>query len=1060
MKRERKISKAARVRREGSGSRTGQVARHPSPGGIAHHPDTFKASGEDVIFTGAGSTNYTVTGTTDGGGALFTNVEVAVIFWGDYWNVTSPAPKVSVSDYFTAFSGVVTGPYMTRLNQYRGLGPGTMLGQFIVPSAKNASNVTMPANGYTDADVEFMLTNFFKNNTDVAPTNGHNRFYMVISPPGLNNSLSFGGQHQHFTFNSIGCVYAWVNGNDSLGDVAVFGHELVEGCSNPILRDGSSSGDGIKVPGTDSGGNAIQDGSDEIGDACEQGSGFATVWVNQLQCTLQGYWSKADNACVLPLGAITLLMNKNTFGKDEVQEAIKNAGPGATKGTFSNAFWVALDEYSQNTLSSFNITIPTPNFTDLNGNPVTIPGVSVQLTPATPSAPNPVLETPGDSTSIQRMRWSYDVIFQNPLQPSFPSQYLLNATFLMDGHQAPGGTQGHSRDVVNFDLLAGADPYFSNIDIEDSSAVSYLSQDLRVCTVTAGGSALPNDLNAPVFSAGESPYTYIQSLLAYLNNSTAYTVPTSPTSPDPLNGLTNQSGYETGLTSVVALDGNGNQNYNFAVARVRMTSNVQGAAGEALNTRVFFRLWTAPSFDTDYNPNTTYPSTLGTVSGSPDLNLPVAPLPSGNLTDPSGQNLQTTPFFATAAGGANDYDPSFNTSSANNNIHTIEIPTVPGQDSVWTYYGCFLDVYNASNNLLYPGTHHCLVAQIAYDGAPIPFSTFTTTTTGNSDKLAQRNLEVTKSGNPGPASTHRVPQAFDTRPSLPFTSAMGRRTGAPDEIMIDWGATPPGSTAYIYWPQVPASDVIDLASQLYVTHFLTAADANTIRCRTVKGVTYIPVPSATNQNFAGLFTIDLPIGVTRGEVFNITVRRLTTKAVPTPSNETYTARSARLPTLRPVRMVTGAFQVTIPVTTEADLLAGDENTLAVMKWRLQQMSPLYRWYPVVKRHIEYLSARIEASGGNASSIPPSLYGWPVVPGKPPHPVGEKHCTGKVVEVVFDCFGDFEGFIMEGCCSARHRFKSREKAVGELVLRACDHRWTITVHSEKHGNEICGIGVLG
>jgi hypothetical protein len=419
---------------------------------------------------------------------------------------------------------------------------------------------------------------------------------------------------------------------------------------------------------------------------------------------LQGYWSEADNACVLPLGTVTLLMNKNTFGKDEVQEAINNALPGATQAIFANAFWVALDEYSQNTLSSFNITIPTPTFSDLNGNPLTIPGVSIQLTPATSYAPNPVLEAPADSTSIQRMRWSFDVVFDIPLQPTFPSQYLLNAT------------------------------------------VSYLSQDLRVCTVVAGGSALPNDPNAPVFSAGDSPYTYIQTLLAYLNNSTAYTVPVPPTSPDPLNGLTNQSGYETGVTSVTALDSAGNQNYNFAIARVRMTSDAQGVPGEALNTRVFFRLWTAPSFDTDYNPNTTYPSTLGATSGSPDFNLPIAPLPSGNLTDPSGQNLQTTPFFATAGGGS-DYDPTFNTSTRNNNIQTIEIPTTPGQDSVWTYYGCYLDVYNASNNSLYPGTHHCLVGQIAYDDTPIPFSNSTTTTTGNCDKLAQRNLEVTKSGN-------------------------------------------------------------------------------------------------------------------------------------------------------------------------------------------------------------------------------------------------------------------------------------------------------------------------
>ena len=124
---------------------------------------------------------------------------------------------------------------MTRLNQYRGVGPGTMLGQFIVPSAPNASNVTAPFAGYTNADVVNMLNTFFQNNSAVAPANGHNRFYAVFSPPGLNNSSSFGGQHQFLSSNNVGCVYAWVDSNDSLSDTLVFGHELVEACTNPLL---------------------------------------------------------------------------------------------------------------------------------------------------------------------------------------------------------------------------------------------------------------------------------------------------------------------------------------------------------------------------------------------------------------------------------------------------------------------------------------------------------------------------------------------------------------------------------------------------------------------------------------------------------------------------------------------------------------------------------------------------------------------------------------------------------------------------------------------------------
>ena len=44
------------------------------------------------------------------------------------------------------------------------------------------------------------------------------------------------------------------------------------------------------------------------------------------------------------------------------------------------------------------------------------------------------------------------------------------------------------------------------------------------------------------------------------------------------------------------------------------------------------------------------------------------------------------------------------------------------------------------------GTHHCLVAEIAFKGAPIRNVGGTVETADNSDKLAQRNLQVTTSG--------------------------------------------------------------------------------------------------------------------------------------------------------------------------------------------------------------------------------------------------------------------------------------------------------------------------
>jgi hypothetical protein len=869
------------------------------------------------------SPDYTVTSTTDGGGLVLTAVEVAAIFWGSYWSNTAPAPSPDSDTYYEAFTGIVTGPYMTGLRQYRGVGPGTMLGKFINDTAPD------PVNGYSDSDVVNMLKAYFQNNPSVpAPIAGHSRFYAVVTPPGINNSLSGDlGQHQSFTYNGVTAFYCWVDSIGGLTDASsdgvinTFSHELAEACTDPL-------GSGIHVNG-----NGVS--NDEIGDTCN--NEFAIVEMNGLKCNVQCYWSAADNACILPLGSLSFLINKNTFGKDEVQEAIKTGN-----GVFGSAFWLALDDFSIDTFNSFKVEIPTPTGPFAN-----LSGVTISPSPATPGGPTPaqpipVYEDPTDTGLIQRIRFSFDVTFANPLTTPFPAsggtEYALTATFKTNGETVPGG---NSQDSVEFELVSGADPYFSNIDPTDNAAVSWLSQDLRVFTIAKGQSALPGDPAAPAFAASQTPYDYIQGLIGYLNGAAAYTAPMPAGSPDPLNGLPGQSGFETGDSSVTPLNASGQQNYNFALARVRLSSDLQGMAGEAADVRVFFRLWIAQSCDTDFDPFTTYPSS------PPYPAAPANPLPSSASLppDPSGQSIQTTPFFATGKTGASDYDPAV----ANNNIRTIAVPTIPGRDSVWAYYGCFLDVYDAGNNTHYPGTHHCLVAQIAYDNAPLFYNSGTATNPGNTDKLAQRNLQITSSGNPGPLATHRIPQTFDTRPSLPFLDADGAILNPPDELMIDWGTTPAAARAQIYWPDVPTVDVLAIAARLYGSHRLSAVDAHTIGFDAVRGVTYVPIPPASAKTLAGLFTVDLPRGVRRGQEFDIVVRRISTQQV----TDVVIGKPARSPrtgaaATRKWRYVTGAFQVKIPVTTEEQLLGPEENTLAILKARLAAMSLDYRWYPVVQ----------------------------------------------------------------------------------------------------------------
>jgi hypothetical protein len=968
---------------------------------------------------------------TDGGGPVLTNVEVVVIFWGSYWTGTSPAPAVSADTYYQIFTGLVTGPYLTGMGQYRGVGPGTMLGQFV-------NTASDPSNPYTDSDVQTMLTTYLQNNPSCPPPlAGHNRFYAIVTPPNIGNSSGAEGEHLNFTFNGVQAFFAWISDNgqgltqgSSNGVVNTFSHELAEACSDPLLTSFTTSGG---------------DGGDEIGDACN--NEFAIVQINGVSCNVQCYWSAADNACIIPLCSLSFLVNKSTFGLDEVKEAIKTSN-----GVFHSAFWLVLEDFSINTFNSFQVTIPTPT-----GPFASVNGITITPTPATPGGPVPaqpipVYEDPTNLTELQRIRFSFDVTFANPLVTPFPSsggtEYALNASFQTAGVTVPGP---NSQDTINFELVSGADPYFLNIDPTDGQAVSYLSQDLRVFTMTQGESALPGDSLAPVFSTSQSPYDYIQALIGHLNGSNTYTVPVPPTSPDPLNGLLGQADYETQLSSVTPTGSMGAQNYNFAIARVRLASDAQGSSSDADNVRVFFRLWVAPSFDTDFQPYTTYLSNPGYPSN------PTNPLPSAaNLPpDPSGQAIQTTPFFATDKTGSNDYDSNV----ANNNIRKIEIPTVAGQDSVWAYYGCFLDVYDSANNCSYPGTHHCLVAQIAYDGAPIIYSSSVESNPGNNDKLAQRNLQISGCDNPGPVAAHRVPQAFDSRPSAQVLDSSGKILNYPDEMMIDWGNTPPGATAHIYWPQVPATDVVSLASKIYRTHQLTATDSHTISCPVVKGVTYVPIPSASGKNLAGLFTVDLPLGVKRGQQFNILVRRVATRKIENevirkaPSTAKKKPAATAPAAAQSWRYVTGAFQVRIPVEGDKELLVSDENTLAIMKARLNAMTPAYRWHPVVQRYISYISARINALHGNADAIPPSLHGYTPRPahggrpGKHDHDhERERRYAGKISGLVFDRFGDFDGFLLD-TEHGEHWFFSREHEMKQVVERAWRERLFVTVMSE-------------
>ena len=285
--------------------------------------------------------------------------------------------------------------------------------------------------------------------------------------------------------------------------------------------------------------------------------------------------------------------------------------------------------------------------------------------------------------------------------------------------------------------------------------------------------------------------------------------------------------------------------------------------------------------------------------------------------------------------------------------------------------------------------------------------------------------------------------------------------------MIDWGNVPAGAVASIYWPQVPAAEVVELADSLYASHTLAAADANTITCRVTGGVTYVPIPARNGENFAGLLTVDLPAGVTAGQKFSVVVRRLTSRDFPPVielRSPAATAGSAGAAPPRdaepgPVdsqaegwRAVVGTFQIDIPVATSATMLLPEENTLAILKWRLENLPVDDRWRPVIERLVQYVAARVDGLGGRSVAIEPSPEGVPL-PTRPRHHARE--LTGKVERVLFDCHGAFEGFVLDSC-RTHHTLPAHGEGISRVVLYACRHGMTLTVHLDADGDHIMGL----
>jgi hypothetical protein len=222
--------------------------------------------------------------------------------------------------------------------------------------------------------------------------------------------------------------------------------------------------------------------------------------------------------------------------------------------------------------------------------------------------------------------------------------------------------------------------------------------------------------------------------------------------------------------------------------------------------------------------------------------------------------------------------------------------------------------------------------------------------------------------------------------------------------------------------------VLQLAARRQHPNVLHKVDPHTLAID-LADATFVPIPSAGKNSYAGLITLTLPDGVRTGQVYRADFQQI-----------------ARL------RRFNGSFRFTVPIGDETRMLPDEVRRLAVLRYVAQGKPAGSRWQPIFARWVATQAGKVRGLGGDPALVPPSLTD-PQGVGEPG--VGKGLVSGKVRCLSYDCFGDFEGFDLEDC-HVCHHFRTGERRIEEIIRRACQERTWVTVAFDKSSRRIRGI----
>ena len=462
---------------------------------------------------------------------------------------------------------------------------------------------------------------------------------------------------------------------------------------------------------------------------------------------------------------IDLFLDLASFGEDQVTSAQTLST--TSEALFENAFYVILQDQTTdaNPVNWASFPEVDPSVRGLIEGFVPASGIfndvahapEVVLWDTITNAPvvgirielnsGPLLEDSSLAENLpQRNTYSYNIIFENPNE-AFSGLAIGADRFVELRVNAYDRSGNQSNDTAQIKFFKEANPYMRD------GSTSWLSIDTRVFHVLEGDTIFGETINNST-----NPNTLIQSFINKLNSGTGLggdTFDGLPTNQAqsalyPFGTITDQT---TSTTKKV---------HNFALAKVRL----QGNSGAA-NVRAFFRLFRYSASNLIFDSSDHY----RTHDAGGGAKISLLGYSGASPTD----ELVSVPFFALPRVATN--------TAMTSQIDTPNVQDFPSgiASEQVLYFGVYLDINQSG--VRFPSSyipahpdggftgadptqslptlmldhHQCMVVEINYDGDP----TVVGDTPALSDNLAQRNLMILTTDNPGAPITHSVQHSFE-----------------------------------------------------------------------------------------------------------------------------------------------------------------------------------------------------------------------------------------------------------------------------------------------------------